>query len=283
MNIEMIDELIVSKTNELIELKTTAYKAEGKDQYSYWAKELIRMTNKNTPLAVEMVKNANNIYLESITGKKKTLKDFFTFKDDLSSIPAGMNYELARAEYEKGLLEMYFASALAGAKEFETKIGIATTFSPADGFAIDHYKFLTEQRSRYLIDTDKKILSGILNTSNTEGLTLRETKKLVENKLTDVQGIASRSHNIAVTETSTSLNWSKFNSGVKAPIKMLKTWFTTGDKRVRTSHSILDGVTIPMETAFLTGLGNLAMYPADSDLSASDIVGCRCTFGMYPA
>lgn len=67
-----------------------------------------------------------------------------------------------------------------------------------------------------------------------------------------------------------------------------KTWVTMGDNRVRDSHTIIDGTTIPLDDVFHLDGGDMR-FPRDADLGASDdeISGCRCwlespdTSGVY--
>ena len=56
-----------------------------------------------------------------------------------------------------------------------------------------------------------------------------------------------------------------------------KTWVTMGDNRVRDSHTIIDGTTIPLDEVFHLDGGDMR-FPRDADLGASDdeISGCRC-------
>ena len=56
-----------------------------------------------------------------------------------------------------------------------------------------------------------------------------------------------------------------------------KMWVTMGDKKVRTTHRVMEGVIIGLNQAFKLA-GGLMMYPTDSSLGASfsEIVGCRC-------
>lgn len=59
--------------------------------------------------------------------------------------------------------------------------------------------------------------------------------------------------------------------------KTKKTWKTQGDRRVRRSHSALDGKTIPITELFETD-GSYLMCPKDTSHGASlkEIASCRC-------
>ena len=56
-----------------------------------------------------------------------------------------------------------------------------------------------------------------------------------------------------------------------------KTWVTMGDNRVRDSHTIIDGTTIPLDEVFHLEGGDMR-FPRAADLGASDdeISGCIC-------
>lgn len=61
-----------------------------------------------------------------------------------------------------------------------------------------------------------------------------------------------------------------------------KTWITVGDRRVRKSHQLANGQTVPVNQPFILP-GGLLMFPADSSLGVdfSEIVNCRCTALYY--
>lgn len=56
-----------------------------------------------------------------------------------------------------------------------------------------------------------------------------------------------------------------------------RTWNSTRDARTRDSHKNMQvRVVRGMNTSFVTGAGNRAVYPADPQLPASDSIQCRC-------
>lgn len=56
-----------------------------------------------------------------------------------------------------------------------------------------------------------------------------------------------------------------------------KTWVTMEDNRVRDTHVMVDGETIPIEEPFMVG-DSLLMFPGDDSLGASEeeLANCRC-------
>ena len=57
--------------------------------------------------------------------------------------------------------------------------------------------------------------------------------------------------------------------------RVMKTWVTMADERVRSTHSWIEGVTIPVGERFYTWDGDSARYPGDFTLP-ENVIGCRC-------
>ena len=57
-----------------------------------------------------------------------------------------------------------------------------------------------------------------------------------------------------------------------------KVWITSGDEKVRPSHSFLDGRSVEQNELFTTGNGSRMMYAGDMENGASldDVINCRC-------
>lgn len=74
------------------------------------------------------------------------------------------------------------------------------------------------------------------------------------------------------------------NEDVPAPDpngKVMKTWETMLDDRVRIGHELLQGVTIPIDKRFYT-MGDSARYPGDFTSPELNI-GCRCRLELSMA
>ena len=61
----------------------------------------------------------------------------------------------------------------------------------------------------------------------------------------------------------------------KTGIKVLKTWRTVGDDRVRDTHDFLEGMTVPLGEVFTTYDGDSALMPGGF-MNAENNVNCRC-------
>lgn len=86
---------------------------------------------------------------------------------------------------------------------------------------------------------------------------------------------------IAENETNTSKNYIQWREAIAAG-KTHKRWITKRDRHVRKSHVRVDGVEIPIMSAFQVGEGRM-MVPKDASLGASarEIVNCRCVVEYF--
>jgi hypothetical protein len=94
-----------------------------------------------------------------------------------------------------------------------------------------------------------------------------------------------RGDTIARTEAMQSLNASEWEAtkqavalGATKTDAVQREWDSAGDKRVRFSHSRLDGQRVGLDTPFTAPSGARMMHPGDTSLGASadEVVGCRC-------
>jgi len=60
------------------------------------------------------------------------------------------------------------------------------------------------------------------------------------------------------------------------PNTIERKWVTAKDERVRGSHRFMNQQKQPLQTAFLSGNGNLLSYPGDPGAPANDTIQCRC-------
>ena len=66
------------------------------------------------------------------------------------------------------------------------------------------------------------------------------------------------------------------NSGVIDQNELEREWDDSGDARVRHSHSAMNEQIRAVNEPFLSGNGNLLMFPGDPSAPASDSIQCRC-------
>ncbi len=85
-----------------------------------------------------------------------------------------------------------------------------------------------------------------------------------------------RSEQIAEYETNWIYNYLTHKKKVEKG-QLTHTWETMKDERVRGTHAIADGQTVPINQPFVVG-GYKMLFPCDDSLGApaSEILGCRC-------
>ena len=80
---------------------------------------------------------------------------------------------------------------------------------------------------------------------------------------------------IAENESNALYNYEDYQQAVVSG-KTTKTWLTVLDERVRSTHSVLDGMTIGINELFVVG-NSYMRYPHDIEGSVREIINCRCS------
>jgi hypothetical protein len=92
-----------------------------------------------------------------------------------------------------------------------------------------------------------------------------------------------RGEMIGRTETMTALNVAKdeamqqaIDGGKVAAATVTSIWHSAHDDRVRHTHQVLDGETVPFGGTFHSPSGAMLRFPGDPRAPTAEIVGCRC-------
>ena len=80
---------------------------------------------------------------------------------------------------------------------------------------------------------------------------------------------------ISTTEAQRGTQEGANQAGIEVQQKVMKTWRTQGDRRVRPTHRRANGQTVNMDETFNVGRGK-GRYPTDSMLPREESIGCRC-------
>lgn len=115
-------------------------------------------------------------------------------------------------------------------------------------------------------------LKAILSRSFSEGLTIPETAKEIEEYFDFCDRV--RSMRIARTETISALNYGQHTAMQEGGVTY-KIWITALDERVREWHAEAHGQRVLVNQPFTVG-GESLMYPGDKTGSPSNIINCRC-------
>lgn len=113
----------------------------------------------------------------------------------------------------------------------------------------------------------------------TRGFVNGDSYGKVAQKLTEtLDGDVVKAKRIVRTETHravTTAEQSSVDHARSKGIRMKKTWMTSKDERVRSSHRHMDGVTVDSDKPFELGGGVTCMVPGQTGVASEDI-NCRC-------
>lgn len=88
-------------------------------------------------------------------------------------------------------------------------------------------------------------------------------------------GSEAEINRVVDTEMMRVYNETKYEIALQSGEEVNKTWVTMADDRVRDTHWVLEGVTIPMSERFYTIDGDSALRPYGFE-NADNNIGCRC-------
>jgi len=121
--------------------------------------------------------------------------------------------------------------------------------------------------------TTIKQLRNVINQSIDEGLSERETGKLIRERAPIIA--ASRAQTIARTETHAAANYAVQESFISTGIQARREWIAAIDERTRDDHVEANGQIVGLNEPFIVGDDEL-MYPGDPSGNAEQVVNCRC-------
>ena len=121
--------------------------------------------------------------------------------------------------------------------------------------------------------TTIKQLRNVINRSINEGLSERETSKLIRERAPIIA--ASRAQTIARTETHAAANYAVHESFLSTGIEARREWVSATDERTRDDHIAANGQTVGLNEPFIVGNEEL-MYAGDPSGSPEQVVNCRC-------
>lgn len=110
------------------------------------------------------------------------------------------------------------------------------------------------------------------------GIEQGDSYSKIANKLADRYMIdVGKANTLARTEGHRIFETTKYETmaSVNEEVKLLKTWHSVHDEKVRSSHSSLDGTQIAFDDYFISPSGSKALRPGEFGDPAEDIY-CRC-------
>lgn len=151
--------------------------------------------------------------------------------------------------------------------------------------AVSKYRELLETNDKRALSRslrDRRFDRTVLNAINQE----KSISKLKIDKMVNryrERYLKYRSEVIGRTEALRSVNQANnlafqqaIESGTLDENDLIKTWHTSGLPNIRDSHELTNGQEVPFNQPFVTGAGNLLMFPGDPNGPAEEVIQCRC-------
>lgn len=140
--------------------------------------------------------------------------------------------------------------------------------------AINEYnRKYSAEKIKGIEHTTRETINKIITKGQADGLTGKQIKKLIVEKVRDMS--EARAMTIARTETSNAINITTHNTAEYSGMTK-KTWLHVGGgKEDRPAHLALDGKTIGIKEYFMVN-GHQCLYPHDPNLPASEVINCYC-------
>ena len=149
-----------------------------------------------------------------------------------------------------------------------------------DAAIADWIKIYAPKRITEITATTGKDIRKIVADARTEGLSERETAKLIR-EVAPIKS-ASRAQTIARTEAHGSSQGISLDVANQTDIPMKKVWLTNISDRTREEHIDVDGQKVALNERFDVG-GEMLDYPGDPNGSAENVINCRCVLGYEVA
>lgn len=170
---------------------------------------------------------------------------------------------------------------IAVARDFRDAIGLA----PRQEAAVANFRRLLSEGSGEALTRDlrdHRFDSTIRNATAEAPLTRDQIDKMVDRYRE--RWLKYRAEMIARTEALRALNAGQYSALLQAveegslPEEAIeRTWRTARDERVRGSHRPMHGQKRKLREPFVSGNGNLVLYPGDESAEAEETIHCRCT------
>lgn len=183
----------------------------------------------------------------------------------------------------------HYVNSLAMAATPRKKESAAFGFSEEWAFAIIDFlnQYLLDRAVIRISETTKKLVMDALEEGQEQGWSVER----IYQELKHVEELSPvRARRIIRTELGIANNFGSNLAENELEFETVTEWITARDKRVRHSHQLMDGVTVPTGSDFTvpiykgkTPIGHEPMNgPGDPKASAGNVINCRCTRAAVP-
>ena len=180
----------------------------------------------------------------------------------------GKTYESWQRAYEKLVGDTYVVGAS------QVTGSVALSFALESPQVLRAIKNRTERLAELIGDTTAKQVTAAIRAAEKAGMTVAETKRLVQASVYGESMSDTRALRIAKTEAAGAMSQGAWDQAKEfGDLYRSKEWLAFEDDRTRLTHlfAMAQGP-IPMDEEFTNGL----LYPLDPRGEAGEVINCRC-------
>lgn len=147
--------------------------------------------------------------------------------------------------------------------------------TPADDAVAAYIRRQGARRVAGIRRTTQRIIRRVIANGKRDGLTVDQIAEALR-KATRSKAVRARARMIAQTELHQASERAAIIAAKKTGMRLVKTWASMEDERVRPDHARANGQTVPINKPFIVG-GYRMQYPGDPSAPANQVINCRCT------
>jgi uncharacterized protein with gpF-like domain len=143
------------------------------------------------------------------------------------------------------------------------------------------YENESSKRIVGVTDTTIENIQGLLSDARGQNLTISQQADYLVEKLEDKDFNRTRALRIARTESTAGANQGATLAAEESDYLVNKQWLAVIDNVTRPSHVEANGQIVGIDELFIVG-DEEARYPGDLNLSAKEVINCRCSLLYVP-
>ena len=153
-------------------------------------------------------------------------------------------------------------------------LDIAFDVVPAE--TLEEFQQWSEEAADHVLETITDDVTRYVRGAHEEGLDIDDITDGIRDDVMEGRLETWQAERTARTATVASSNAGNHSAHADADSVVGEQWLATADDRTRDHHSVADGQVVAVGQRFEVG-GEYLRYPGDPQVSASNIVNCRCT------
>lgn len=205
-----------------------------------------------------------------------------TVKSNDDDVRAIFNFdvekELLGSASEKYMKSAYSVFAAKTAQRMGSGVNFAVDESAKGAWIARKLLKLQQEATVYTREQISDAIVEGVRDATAAGLSQSETIDQIRERIVEVYDFAAtgRAERIARTEVIGASNAGSMQAMTQLGA-VAKEWLTSRDDKVRETHDLMEGLTVPLTDVFISPDGESLQYPGDPSAGPGAIINCRCT------